>query len=459
MQSSTSTSLPPRLSTRLLLSLYGEQRCDNVNQLVVQRKKMLTEIDNADVTKSLTLDMFLYPSMNADLTQKIKRAYMAFLKEVSAVEAGNNHPNAAKTMYSMIVRNNNTSTEDIATKQLTAQREAISYFGHISDAQFDSLWKLGEELQRHAVKTEKETMNSVPFGHDIVFPSSLTIDAPSTWASYFSLFDGADVFENARVAVRENNLSTPTAAAKTSNKPAEDPHASTRAWLTQLCATHLQMFPSSVLDAPQLLDGLVRCCTEQAGTGDDGALQMLLFDLVGEEGFDLMLEVIQNKTRIVAMGKAPVTTTSANATAQSSGASVAVAPSVSARAGAAAAGDCVVDGGVSAEDLAAIRAAEQEDIYQQDWPDVDTGPGVSDEHLSANQRRKRELKRAREMERVTQSTSAEQGNYSFLQGHSDGATPAGIAVPDILKLKIQIILLMIACIVHTHIYIFRRRCR
>lgn len=401
-----SSSLPPRLSTRLLLSLYGEQRCDNVNQLMVQRKKMLTEIDNADVTKSLTLDMFLYPSMHVDLSQKIKRTYMSFLKEVSAVEAGNNHPNAAKTMYTMIARNN-ASGGDCAAKQLAAQREATSYFGHISDAQFDALWKLGEELQQHAVKTEKETMNDVAFGHDIVF-SAPSMDAPPAWGNYFSLFDGADVFEKAREAVGEGkNSSVASAAVAAKAKPAEDPHASTRAWLKQLCDAHLGAFPNSVFDAAQLMDGLVKSC-EQAGA-DEGTQQMLLFDLIGEEGFELMLEVIQNKDRILAMGEAKAAVDGAPQVLQvsnSSSAAGAVSGAVE---------------GVSAEDLAAIRAAEQEDAYQQEWPDMD----VPDEHLSANQRRKREQKRAKEMERMRQETTAEQGNYSFLQGHATDTATTG----------------------------------
>lgn len=401
--------LPPRLSTRLHLAMYGDQKFDSVQQLQAIRKKLITEIDNSDVTKPLLLDAFLQPNMHPDVVQRIRRSYMSFIKEITTVEAGNTHPNAAKTMFAILLRHYAPPTDPSVSDRIgAAHKEANSYFGSISDAQFETLWKLVEELRPFYVKNEEDSKSAIMFGHDFTFqrPSA---GASETFTSFDTLYNRLDIFTTkppsgspaiATASGKKTNSAATTATKSSDNtktgakapvlSPAEAKKAESRQWLLQLCTTHVATNPDSVFDATQLADEVIKV-TDQAA-GDEGLLQMSLFDLIGEAGFELMLELVQHREKLTGLGSvsagnptmitdlppAPTTSTSGHASA-------------------------TVDYDFNNMNMDADAWESME--YLEDLQYLQDAP---EEHLSANQRRKRELKAAREQERLIQEYGAPQ---------------------------------------------------
>jgi hypothetical protein len=386
----------------LLLSLYGDQRADNVNLLLAQRKKLLTELANADVTLPLTVDVFLHSSMSYEAAQKVRREYMSFIKEVTAVEAGNSHPNAAKTLYNIIVRN-------LASKA-AAMKETVSYFGHVSESQFDTIWSIVGELQVYAASKESSSKATAEFGLDLAFaPPALSY--PREIRNHISVLDKlcsvisprkgptAPAAAAPSSSAKKAAVAAPAAAARLSAE--QETRAASRTWLRGLCEAHVRTNPNGPFDAPQLADGIIKACDQAALSADgEGALQMALFDLIGEEGFELMLEVIQQRARIAGLGDI----------------SRVEAPAASAAPASAAAQQPQRDGrwaGVSAEDRALIESLSAEagalsvdggEDFNDPYPELGY---VDDANLSANQRRKREQKASKALERVM-AESAEQ---------------------------------------------------
>jgi hypothetical protein len=377
------SALPPRLSTRLLLSLYGEQRSGSVQELRAKRTKLLTEIENEDVIKPLTVEAFLHSSMPYEVVQKVKRTYMTFLKEVTAVEAGNTFPNAAKTLYSICKRN--------LSSKVNGQKEASSYFGYVSDAQFEAIWPLVEELSEYAKRNEMSSTSTEVFGEDLVIQPP----AVNNLTRFYGYVSGIDRLCRAEPAEAHHEAITNMNALKggelqsaaPSLSPVQQAKQSSRMWLRQLCEAHVAANPGGPFDATQLANSIIAAC-DQAASSDsaqegEAQLQMALFDLIGEAGFELMLEIIQQRARIVGLG------------------------SVDAKEMAAAAGPAraqAIVGPPAATDMTDADRALIASLSDADTSAWDTG-AAGDENLSANQRRKREQKEARALERAMAESS------------------------------------------------------
>lgn len=403
--------LPPRLSTRLHLALFGDQKFDNVQQLQAIRKKLITEIDNSDVTKPLLLDAFLQPNMHADVVQRVRRSYMSFLKEITTVEAGNTHPNAAKTMYAILMRHYVPATDSALSERVSAaHKEANSYFGNISDTQFETLWKLAEELRPFSLKNEEDSKSAVMFGHDLTFEKP-SYGAPAAFSPFETLHHRLDVFAAIAPAGSPALSATATAGKKTTSNtvgkhsdsktttkpatlsPAETKKAESRQWLLRQCEAHLASNTDSVLDASQLANEVIKAADQAAG--NEGLLQMALFDLIGEAGFELMLELVQHRERLTGLGsvQSTIDANAGNSTAPADATlSVATDQNVGSTITAADYGYSDMDG-ADWESMEYLDSLE----YPQSAPE---------ENLSANQRRKRELKAAREQERLIQEYGA-----------------------------------------------------
>jgi hypothetical protein len=443
----SSTPLPPRLSSRILLGLYGVQRPDSLQQLLVQRKKLLVESDNSDVTKPLTFESFLYPSITPDEAQRVKRIYLAFLKEVAVAEAGNAFPNAAKTMYTIIARHwsiNNSSN----TPQISANKEASSYFGPISETQFDVVWKLADELLTFTANSVHQTINSTTFGSDLVFSNPFpaafeTLQREQQQHQFVSVFDSKDTVSkylsgSRSMSAAAASSTTPatltqstgtTAASAAGATDAVRESAASKKWLLELCLGaplpsqgQYNTRKTAAMEAAELLaEAITKACelaraeeeeAAQRGTSIEeveGRLQMSLFDICGEEGFELMLQVMQHRWRIASINKPLVASKSSSVASATSSAATATAQNSSQNQNQQSCNSS--NNNLTAEDAALIAALQIADEADGLGDDDDQYFDVRDENLSANQRRKREQKREREA--AARAATLQQSSTSF----------------------------------------------
>ena len=400
--------LPPRLSTRLLLSLYGEQRIDNIQTIRNQRNKLLTEIDNSDITKPLTIDFFLNSTMKPEITQKVRRLYMNFMKEVSVIEAGNNQANAAKTLYNILIKGLKISN------QTAAYTEICSYFGYISQDQFNLIWNICEELKLYADQKEELSVVSIEYGKDILFNPSI-LDYSTEFEKYNSILNNIQQNNNITTAATASssgssiNKNTNTNITVTSTNPnnntqLQEEQRQTKQWLLQLCDGFIQTNTDSIFTTTQLYDTIVELCQKSTTTTsssaieeDDSALQMELFNLIGEQGFDFMLEVMSHKKDIQNINSSsgsgnnssgssnntnPNSTTAVNTTTNHHNTTTSNTNNTNTN-------------DISHEDLQLIQQLTEDDYY------YDTNDyTIDDSNLSANQKRKKEIKEKKELEKM-----------------------------------------------------------
>ena len=300
------------------------------------------------------LDSFTAPTMNTEELGRIKRLYMSFLQEVAAIEGDSPQPNAAKTMFLIIAKRLGPTHAPTAAGKATVDNEsdaacaeATSYFGSIPAARWQELWRLGSELQQQRNCSDEGCFNGAEFGSQISFrtrdsaahrttakarsgaasscrtPPVLlhfaraqlqrSVQVPPTQLqahSEQSHFDhgGSDVGNRAVINNAEGNAEHGTNVLAAGAAEC----SSTLKWLRGLCTAHLvaaatasagaHMTAEVEREAQQLADQLVLICTEHTGKQGQGQerLQMELFDLLGEGGVELMLEVALNADRIAA---------------------------------------------------------------------------------------------------------------------------------------------------------------
>jgi hypothetical protein len=83
-------------------------------------------------------------------------------------------------------------------------------------------------------------------------------------------------------------------------------------WLLRKCEQHLMMSPHALFDAGQMAEELLNAVKHARGGADE--LQMTLFDLLGADGFEFIVEVVQHAKALLAIKPAALA-----AAAQSSG--------------------------------------------------------------------------------------------------------------------------------------------
>jgi hypothetical protein len=206
------------------------------------------------------------------------------------IEAGNAHPNAAKTMYNILARGARDAIQPISVSESDGMdgkhgkgfAEADSYFGGISEGAFETVSKLASELRVYAVRNKKETYNAVEFGQEEVFyrgvggvggdsgreaeaevqypmyPPSLRgfvplsdessllhieTQVPDAYASYASDSPPTPASSSVRkkTLVAGASAGEKQAAKAAQQQQQQQPSASSQslAWLQQLCAQHL----------------------------------------------------------------------------------------------------------------------------------------------------------------------------------------------------------------------------
>ena len=406
--------LPPRLSTRLLLSLYGEQRIYNIQTIQNQRNKLLTEIDNSDITKPLTIDFFLNSTMKPEITQKVRRLYMNFMKEVSVIGAGNNQANAAKTLYNILIKGLKISN------QTTAYTEICSYFCYISQDQFNLIWNICEELKIYADQKEELSVVSTEYGKDILFNPSI-LDYSTEFEEYNSILNNIQQNNNITTATAtsssssgssSSNKNTNTNITATSTNPnnntqLQEEQRQTKQWLLQLCDGFLQTNTDSIFTTTQLYDTIVELCQKSTTSSssssvleeDDSALQMELFNLIGEQGFDFMLEVMSHKKDIhninCSSGSSSNNSSGSSSNNTNPTSTTAVNTTTNHHNTTSSNTNNTTYNDISHEDLQLIQQLTEDDYYY----DINDNM-IDDSNLSANQKRKKEIKEKKELEKM-----------------------------------------------------------
>lgn len=270
----------PRLSTRLLLSMYGKES-EDLNKLWHTRMVQLKRLEQANDTRStFLLTDFTSNTMKAIEFNAIKSDYKSFIDEVNCVADSATQSNAAKTMYNIITKRDSLEV---------SYSDACSYFGKIHVKQWNSLVQLAQSLERaYNSKDRVEKLSEKEFGSDLKYHIPF-YEIPEQ----FDVIDSNELFQKS--CEEEKNSSISINDKVMIDKGPVRVVDSDTTWLAKKCSHH-------VATTGMLLDGKLlteEICNFYSQTkGDEDLLQMKLFDLIGETGFELMLEIMQNLHRL-----------------------------------------------------------------------------------------------------------------------------------------------------------------
>eukprot|EP01038_Epipyxis_sp_PR26KG_P011120 gene11120-14924_t len=280
----------PTLFTRLLLKLLKEE-VETVEELQYKQPILLQTVEDNINSKPFDLNRFISTQKKSTQEQQeIRKSYKEFNEEVSIIANNSSQQNnASKTMYNIIARNND--VEDDSTKDgfNNAYHEAKSYFGHIPINSFQRVFNLGYKLFtcEKVVLEESRKYSKVRFGEDVTFKTpkfeALAIESIPSFTSNDRDFDNND-------HLKINN---------TQNNNAQNNYEFIQ-WFIDFVHNYIQSH-QIMIEPKDFFISLFEVCQSHANSPD--MLQMKLFDLVGEDGFEFMFEIIEKRGQISQLSK------------------------------------------------------------------------------------------------------------------------------------------------------------
>ena len=268
----------PRLSTRACLALFDE-RVTEVVELEHIRRTSFADYVHRTAQPAFTVDLF-QPKSSANSSsvevKTIKDNFRFFIQQVSIIaDDSSQQQDAARVMYNIIVKYK-------AVKE-SAYTDAVSYFGKISPTKFDLIMKAGLDLHEAYLKANPPAQKAKLVGRSSCqeFGSQIEYHVPEliddTAGSDYGVY-GVALREPVSSSVGDSHFGTSSEA----NNRAKN--------LLQLCSDHVRS-NSFTMDPEQLAQEIVKLLIETGASED--TIQVKLFELVGEAGFEFMFAIMQ----------------------------------------------------------------------------------------------------------------------------------------------------------------------
>ena len=293
----------PRLSCRLLLALYGENAYqsgtseDHKKRLIFLQH--LTHKNNHDITKDnnkssdlkvFDVNNFMPTDTNSsdyhERVQKLRVIFTNFIEEINKVcESRHSAPqkNAAYTMYKIITKNESLES---------SHKDVNSYFGFVNNTSFNKLVSLANDLQnasklKESMNQEQSSSESSNHFNQIEFGSDINFQLPQLKLSLEEETIAVinDSFGKINININKSELSN------NDKIPAID---SNYEWLRLQCDSHTTLNPDFPLVSEELFNEILKIVSNN----DVDSIQMKLFDLFGEDGFEFMIVIMENLSKI-----------------------------------------------------------------------------------------------------------------------------------------------------------------
>lgn len=272
----------PRLSSRLVWKLYGEVVA-TPEELIV-KKSLIKQTPKAGLNESnkklpvkadFNITRFLPNNHTFAVAEAngIRQHYREFIAIIGSLAPSNSplHKNAANTMYNIITRIN---SMDMAYK------DALSYFGFIDR-------KIFEDAVNHAI-----ALAAIENGHNSTNGDSHTNPALNS-SGLFKLdfnYDEPKLF----LIDGDNDDNEQESNSSIAINSKTSPDESVLLWLTTAADAYIKTH-QSLLNVVQFCTEVVTIC--RASKSDED-LQMKLFELVGESDIEFLFGIVQRANEI-----------------------------------------------------------------------------------------------------------------------------------------------------------------
>jgi activating signal cointegrator complex subunit 3 len=357
----------PRLSSRLLLSLYGLQTStpEELNsQRKVQLEKALSSIgNNGDNKISFSIERFLNPSSQhavpAETVTQINNHFKAYLEVLSQITSDAVlHKNAAFTMFNIVTK---------SSSKEKAYSDAKSYFGFFDRELFNRAVVHATALEDLSSQAKQGSGSN----HHSDFGADLEFEVPSSSIDTSLFLRERDIYYHGVGDDEEESCVSKPAAAASSFSNSTDASLDL-SWFDDAINQHLALCPSA-WNRDQFRTEIVRICRESKMDGD---LEGRLFELIGESNLEFLMMIVQNADTIKNYVPPSSKSTSAGKVQQQQPAKV-------------------------------LKSA-----------DYVSSQSAAFENLSANQKKKvlqREQKELEMILKASEAAASESGQYDFLQ--------------------------------------------
>jgi hypothetical protein len=259
----------PRLSTRSRLALFGEE-AKKLEEHVHTRRTAYAEHCSKGTQLDFSIDQFVSKeSVSSSETKKTRDNFRFFVEQVGAIADGSSQQqDAARTMYNIMIRKKD--SKDIAYS------DAVSYFGKISQTKFDLIRTAALDLlqakERAAQLSSKTGITGIPIEKE--FNPKLKFNIPELISDFY------DNYNN--VGINENVKGEDVKVVHTKNEEAKK--------LTQLCEDYVRK-NNFTMGAQYLAAEVIKMLQTKGANSE--SIQIKLFELIGEEGFEFMFTIIE----------------------------------------------------------------------------------------------------------------------------------------------------------------------
>jgi len=300
----------PRLSTRLLLNLYGEvQKISSIEDLekesLRRNKSIAKTANNSSDVSEFHLNDFLIDSTDYASSSRIRSSYMNFISLVNSLSSNNvgeGNQHSAKTMYRIISRTFVSGTlghclQRDSSLLNNAHKDANSYFGFIPRNTFNQIVDEVEILEESKAKKVQSLNNCISnaageFVEDIEF----VVPHPTYTEKESQIYQGL--------------LSKSNDILELDNDDNND-----HGWLMLKCSSFLASSPDAGVvfsSAGQLyqeiMSMVLSTISSHSNNVDETKLQVKMFDLFGENGFEFIQTLFERIDSIVQLARSkPIT--------------------------------------------------------------------------------------------------------------------------------------------------------
>ena len=263
--------IAPRLTSRLLLAKHKGEVV-GIDEVVRDRNEALPGLYNSSVP-DFSVDLFL---PNSD-PQTIKKLYREFVDDVSSFADEISQRNASWTMYNILTKRGETQQ---------GRDEVASYFGQLDRNKYDRLLSVAcdlEKAQRTKVSKAGGKKSAALFGADLEFAR------PAVCHAEFErlLSRSEQGAQNDMLSVEADNGNADSGA---SLSPEDVVNR-----LAKQAEGYLRQQTTCTFDTLQLADEVT---TIIYTSKSDDILQGKLFDLLGEGGLEVIMEILTDVSSI-----------------------------------------------------------------------------------------------------------------------------------------------------------------
>lgn len=248
----------------------------------IARLREIEAIEKAmDLSNEFSLEEFLI-GVSGEIIEKVRQSYMNFVREANELTNGSsNENNAARVLFNIIKRNSKSEDKGL--------NEASSYFGikNLSKQRFSSICNYASLLIETSLKVKASSATETEYSIDLNCSSEKVIGAH-------------DLFDNSRF-IFMLELSKPSTSSN--SMQVKNDNVAQIQWLHDLCSEFCKVNSHTIFDSITLSTEIVNVYRSAVSSSlsKDSILenfQSRLFELIGDTGFELMIEICGNVSKL-----------------------------------------------------------------------------------------------------------------------------------------------------------------